>query len=271
MKINNIQQYNQKLLAILGTLVLVVILVYAVIGGIVVGSELIGGDGDYQDNALTISDSESLGNGQERVIRDQALSFGRPRLIDTLGAVYIIPVSQVNLENSEEVLLAKEEFGLLNTFSKGSRYYHFEGYFNNVICYDQKTDERYPLFKEQIVITEFEAHQIGGHFYLFLQGASRDSNQDKKLDEKDLKALYIYDFDKNELDRYGYEHMGLDWYYLTNDMTELMMAYAQDSNEDGIIDRYQEPSIIKKMNLNMRKVEDLIDNDLKLELQQLID
>lgn len=269
-----LKKYNQKLLAIIGTLVLAVLVVYIIIGGIFLGSELIDHftDRDYQDNAITLSDTLTTDEGREVIKRDQALSFSQPRLIDTLNFLYIIPVSQVNLKGVEDVLVEKEVYGLLNAVSKGGRkYYRFDGYFNNVIVYDQKSDQKYPLFKSKVVVTEFEAHRIDGKYYLILEGAIDDSNNDNKLDRDDLKSLFVYDFESNKLSKFGFENMGLEWYYLTYETSEILISYTIDKDQNGEVDKYQEPTIIKKLDLSTGEIDNLIDQNLIDHLQQLID
>lgn len=85
-KMEKISKYNQKLLAIIGTITLFGISLFILIGGGVLATELFSGFNQRQirDNSLAV---ESHQDSRTNAVRVQEVSFGDLRLIDTLNSI----------------------------------------------------------------------------------------------------------------------------------------------------------------------------------------
>ena len=265
---DKLSKYNQKLLAAIGTLALVGLGLLLLVGGGIFATELVR---DYnrqnaRDNALTIEAPSDPTAQANDAVRDQEITFGMPRLIDTLRAVYLIPVSQVNLKDPESI---EDSEAFLRYDSKkfkyGSRY---SGRYNNIVVYDQTNDL---VFDSKTHISSFQPYAIQNTQYLLMEGTRTDSNQDKKLNSADLKSFYSYNLLTKELMEFTFDSMGLVDFYVTHDSDEVILRFAKDKDQDGEIDEYQEPAYLKRLQLSNYQIGDLLDPDITHKIQRLID
>jgi hypothetical protein len=267
---DKLSKYNQKLLAIIGTIILAGFGLLILIGAGVLVFEL-SRDYDNQrirDNTLTIelkSDSVTEFNNK---VRNQEVTFETLRLIDSLNSIYVIPISQVNLMDSEginEILDFNE--------SRKIRYgrNRYTGTYNNIIVYHQKKRRNTLVFNDKINVSSFQDYVIKGIQYLLIEGAKIDSNKDKKLNNTDLKSFFSYNILSGELNEFTFKDMGLVDYYVTYDSDEIILRYAKDKDINGEINEYQEPIYAKKLTLSDYKIYDLVDQKMVDKIQNLID
>ena len=156
---DKLTQYNQKLLAIIGTTIAIGLGLMIVITGSVFVYELIRDmSKPDNDNALTVYIEQDSDETAQQ-LRKQEISFSKPRLIDTLKSIYLIPVSQVNLENPEEV--QNEEPNRSDYFGK-RKYpkYNYSGSYNNIVLLHHKTDTKSKVFDTKVNINSFENYII---------------------------------------------------------------------------------------------------------------
>ncbi len=272
---DKLQRYNQKLLAIIGTFILVfaALMLLGVIGGMIF--ELVGNSSsnDY-DNAITIEENAADSDSTKTKFRDQAISFTQPVLIDTLKQTYLVAVSQVNLHERDEINQHEPLAIKKMTSGSGSRNYRrFDrtGNYNNLVIHDGKTGEQKAVFNRRINITEFFNTVIKDQHLLFVYGSFEDSNRDRKLDEDDLSALFIYNIDSEQLNEISFERMSVYSTYTMIDSTSLVLKMRYDKNNDGEIDSWKEPIIIKQLSLADFTSEEFVNPELKAKLQALID
>ena len=269
---NKLTRYNQKLLAIIGTFVIVGLGLLLLTGGYFIVDEIIRDTHrrNAQDNALTVDD-QKVNDATTAKIRKQEISFATPRLIDTLRSIYLIPVSQVNLEDPEII----ENEGLKEQSNAyGSRkysYYRYSGSYNNIIIYTQKNNAKTPVFEAKVNINSFQNYIIQDKQYLFISGTTYDSNKDGKLKDSDLQSFFIYNIQDNKLETVEFEKMGLVDYYILYDTDEIILRFGKDKDQDGEFDRYVEPTYLKKYSIAGNNTVDLIDKELIDKLQGLIE
>lgn len=98
MKIEKIKNYNQKLLAVLGTIgaIFLVIALIAFISIVIKEFRW----SNYDDVETGILSNEKIEKLQKENKREQVISYETPKLIDTLNSVYIFPVSHKTLQRS---------------------------------------------------------------------------------------------------------------------------------------------------------------------------
>lgn len=159
MKIEKIKNYNQKVLAVLGTIG-VIFLTIALLSFITFSILDLK---RYQDDPIEtgILSDEKIEGLQKENKREQVISYQTPKLIDTLNQVYIIPVSHKFLHEPEEI--DTKILGLLNTSNgyesnsdkRYSRSYY--GDFNNIIVYNQKSENTKKLFDKRVNFDDIKA------------------------------------------------------------------------------------------------------------------
>jgi len=241
---DKLARYNQKLLAIIGTLALVVVglSVLGSAGALAIGLFQSLSNDNVVDNALTIEGSINDPDPQVKPVRNQEISLGKLQLIDTLNSIYLIPVSQVNLKNQESI---DEPRGFFNTSSsytsKMFKYgYRYSGVYNNLIIYDQQNERKTTVFEERIHVGAFRHFMIKNEQYLLIEGVNIDTNKDNKLTNSDLKSFFTFKISTEELREFSFQDMGLMDYYITFDSKEVILRFAQDKDKNGEIDLRQE-------------------------------
>ncbi|MEQ8531910.1 MAG: hypothetical protein RIB86_08660, partial [Imperialibacter sp.] len=227
---DKLTRYNQKLLAVIGTTVLVGLGLFMLIGGVILVVELSRefNSNRVRDNALTVEVPKDS-TAQVNSIRDQEISVGTLQLIDTLNSIYLMPVSQVNLKNPE---YPEEIGGLLDTYESGKfRYgYRYSGTYNNIIIYDQKRNTKVLVFHDRINVSAFQHFIVKNEQYLLIEGSKVDTNKDKKLTDADLKSFFSFKISTGELKEFAFESMGLVDYYVTFGSDEVILRFAKDKD-----------------------------------------
>ena len=268
-----LNDYNQKILAAIGTIVLCGLCVLIFLGGYALIKELIEDSNRRNrfDNALTVHDKDEEELAPQ--IRSQEISFETPRLIDTLQNIYLIPVSQVNLEDPEYIYAEEEGIAALaSSYEKGSfSTYRYSGSYNNIVIYSKNDDHKTAVFKSKVNINSFRNYFIKDKQYLLMRGTLTDSNKDGKLKGSDLQEFFIYDIQEKSLQTIGFDKMGLVDYSILFDTDEIVLRFAKDKDGDGEIDSYAEPTFLKVYSIANSKTEDLIDPNLVDEIQSQID
>lgn len=268
----NLQKYNQRVLAVLGTLSVVALTLILFVSGIFFVVDLVGdiSRNNAQDNALVMESSDD----SEKKLRKQEITFNNPKLIDTVNTTYLIPVTQVNLKNPEEYHEAEMEsfkFGISKGSGRRRTSYRYTGTHNNLIIYNQNENTKTLVFNQKINISSYQYFPIEDNLYLFIKASKTDTNKNNKLDASDLESFYTYNVFSNDLQEIAFINMGLVDYYLTNESDEIILRFAIDKNNDGEIDEYREPVILKILQLGNNNVQDLIDEAMVNQIQSLID
>jgi len=263
---NNLSKYNQKLLAIIGTIILIGIAGLLISGLYFLLNDVFDNNNVYTDNSLRIDETEV----DSANTRDQEISFLKPRLIDTLNQIYLIPVSHVNLEE-KEAIVDDSYGGYKRAQSSKSSYSRYRGVYNNIIIFDQKKDSKKAIFDDKISINSFEHRLIRDNQYLLIEGSMKDTNGDQRLKDSDLQSFYLYDVRNDILQTVEFSNMGLIDYYLLFDSDEIILRYGLDKDQDGRYDGGLEPTYLKKYSISKNSTDDLIDKTLLKELQIQID
>ena len=265
-----IEKYNQKVLAILGTMAVIGLGSLLIVGAI----GLIGSLVTYLtakprvDNAITISPKDSTNH----VIRDQEITFRMPQLVDTLNSIYLIPVSQVNLEQPEEVSYAPPKFGFSGSRSKlNVERLRYSGDYNNIVVYDQKKERQSIVFDRKANISNFEYVSIEGRDYIFIRASCSDSDKNNKLNRQDLASFFVYNIASNQLKEFSFPQSGLIDFYITEHPYDIVLQFAKDKDGDGNINGSHEPRYLKRVSLKDEQVYDLITKENIQRIQRLID
>ena len=270
---NKITRYNQRLKAIIGTLILVGVGLLIVAGGYALIDDIISTHfrKNAKDNAL-IADDQDGSDDLNTKATEQEISFSKPRLIDTLNSIYLIRVTHVNTETAE--LHGKEtttEGLFIKLKGRDYSYFKYSGLYNNIIIYDKKNDQKTHVFRSKVCINSIQNHFFKGKQYLLISGTMHDTNKDGKLKDSDLQTFFLYNIQDQKLKTVGFEGYGLIDHYILYDSDEIVLRFGEDKDKNGMFKKYVEPIILKKLSISKNKTEDLIGSELKDSLQKLID
>jgi len=194
MKINfeKIRDYNQFLLALAGT----VLVLFIVIGGAFILYEEI--SYSFQDDYNTgILSNEETSRLQKDSLRKQIISFNEINIIDSAKQLYLLPVTQADLLDYEH---SSELLGLVNTYNRG-KFRNVYGFDNNLVICDLLNEKSKIIFDTRVSISNYLVHKSNQKKYLIIKASRIDTNHDKYLNSNDLQELFIYDIELQELSK----------------------------------------------------------------------
>jgi len=192
-KIDKIKSYNQIILAIGSTLLLLFTLTIGIIGLMDIWNDYRNNE-VYQDGILASETTTSLLTDS---LRKQLISVNSLALVDSASQTYLLPIKQANLKEGESV---NDVLGLINTYN-GNDYSYLEtgAAFNNLVLYESLGNKSKILFNERISINEYRIIQRLTETYLLIIGTNEDSNQDNYINGGDLQSLFIYELKAKQL------------------------------------------------------------------------
>lgn len=273
MKIEKVKNYNQKILAILGTLAIILVIVSILgIGGIAI-SELVRFN-NYDDTETGILSDEKIEELQKENKREQVISYENPKLIDTLNSVYIIPVSHKNLNEAENIngLLNIRKTSSSSYESNDSRYSRqYYGAYNNLIIYNQQNDLTNKLFNKRVNFNNIDTEYFSDEILLLFKVAEKDTYKDGVINLSDFKSLYIYSLKEKKLKKIENAEMDVVSYKFLNESKDLIISFGIDKNDDGKYEDLNEPTIIKKYNYKTEELTDIIGEKTNSELQKMLE
>lgn len=274
-----LSRYNQIVLAIIGTIaILFLIALTALTLTELSRSSFFHSSTDMDDRSLKVTEptvNDSTTSASQK-LRLQTLTYRLPRLIDTVKQIYLIPVSQVNLDTpvpieDEQYFSPPSESGIDVEYSGNFKSRSYDTDDNNYVVYRLRTGEQTLVFNEKTSINRYSIDQNLAPNLIIFEGYPNDSNNDGKLNDRDLAVCYIHNIEKRSTQKIqleGMNHFAYRW--LVPDSI-LMLSFRKDLNGDGEIDTYKEPMLLKKYDLINNTLTDLLDVEMQDKLQQIID
>ncbi|MBG6129965.1 hypothetical protein IWQ47_001952 [Aquimarina sp. EL_43] len=272
MKIDKVKNYNQKLLAVLGTIG-AIFLVVALIAFISILIQEYSRS-NYHDPETGILSNEKIEKLQKENKREQVISYETPKLIDTLNSIYIIPVSHKTLNEKENIN------GLLNAFSYSDEFYEkpdsrysgeFYGAFNNVIVYNPNNGKNNKLFDERVNFNDIKTEYFDKEILLLIKASEKDTYKDGVINLMDFKSLYVYSFSQKKMQKIGIDGMDVYNYKFINNSKDLIIRFGIDKNNDGLYEEYNEPTLIKNYDFESGQLTDIIDEKTSSDLQKTLE
>lgn len=277
MKIEKIKNYNQKLLAILGTIagIFLIIALVSFISIVIQEHRRY----NYEEPETGILSKEKIEKLQKENKREQVISYETPILIDTLNSQYIIPVSHKTLNEKEDIGLN----GLLNAYSdsgsdfsvkekRDERYSReYYGEYNNIIVFDEPNSINKKLFKKRINFNEIKSEYFDKEILILIKASDKDTFKDGVINLRDLTSLYIYSIKENKIRKIGIEGMDVYNYKFINKSKNLIIEFGIDKNKNGAFESYNEPIILKKYNFEKEKLVGIVDEKINSELQKKLE
>jgi hypothetical protein len=205
----------------------------------------------------------------------QLISFDEsPICIDSLNEIYLYAINQKTLKKPENIITTdfyerRGGMGYRNIREIATR----SGNFNNLIIFNALKNQSEIIFKRRISISRFTVYfdSTNSKSTIVLLGNSKDTDKDGYLSFSDLKALFIYDVDKKQIDSIDIGEASLLDYQMLGNSNKINLKIGLDRNADGKYDYEHEPSIIKIYSLESKKTDFLIDEQLNDKIQKLVD
>ncbi|NEN22339.1 hypothetical protein G3O08_02330 [Cryomorpha ignava] len=266
-KIEKIRNYNSIILALVGTIA-VIFLIFAAFFLLEEMSRSFFRNDDYRnDGILATEETDQL---LKDSLRRQIISFDRIQIVDSITQTYLLPVTQANLADPESSKVLADR---LNTFGSGSDYeYYDENTYNNLIVYNSSTGKSQVVFNQRVSIGNYQVYNSGDQKYIIISGCSKDSNNDKYLNDRDLQELFIYDIQKAEISKLGAkENYTTLRTYQPALSTDLIVHFGIDRNNDGVFKSREEPMVFYQVNFQKMALEEFVSDAKISELQGLLE
>ena len=278
MKIEKIKNFNQIILAIAGILGLVLLLFFivAAVSDLFATWDVGSGRNSTITNSL-ISDDKVETLNQEN-LRLQIISYESPKLIDTLNAVYIIPVSVSTLDKPETVVEAGIDDGilaLLDTYGsmrKGGYYAenYFEGLFANIIVYQPIENKTVLLFNERIMLSGLHIYHFKDDILLVCYSAEKDSNKDGLINFKDDTNLCIYSLKSGKTHRITEDTNSITDYQFIENSKDLLIEFSLSQYNDVKFKSYK-PRKIMKYDFETEELLEVVPAKIQQQMQNLVE
>lgn len=269
MNIDKIKNYNQKLLAVLGTVVVLLAIVALISISFFAIDEIMRSFRNNKQDDGILSD-ERIEELQKENKRQQLISYETPRLVDTLNLVYIIPVSHKTLNSAEyideEVLGLLDIHGSYKSDKRYSRQYY--GDFNNLLVYDYKKHSINKLFNDRINFGNIQTEYFEDDILVLFTASTKDTYKDGVINQEDYKTLFIYSLNDKQLREIQLDRADVSQINFVENTKDLIIQFGIDHNKDGKFDQYSEPSLIKKYDYKSEKLIDIVSPEINTELQK---
>jgi hypothetical protein len=272
MNIEKVKNYNHKILALLGTVILLLAIVSLIFFIYFVISE-IGRSTSHNNHDDGILSDDKIEELQQEKKRQQLISYEIPRLIDTLNLVYIIPVSHKTLRSAEyitdNISTKNEDMNSLVVKERNlSQYY---GDYNNLLIYDFKNSIVKKLFKDRVNFGNIRTEYFKDDILILIEASSNDTYKDGVINLIDFKSLYIYSLKDKELKTINWENADISQILFIENSKDLLIKFGIDQNKDGKYDELYEPSLIKKFNFTTDELSNVVDETIDKELQKKLE
>lgn len=274
MNIEKVKKYNQKLLAVLGTIIALMALIGLISILYFVGSQIASSFGNKSENGI-LSD-EKIELLQKENKRQQIVSYQIPELVDTLNLIYMIPVSQKTLNNPENI----EDTGVLGLIGSGSGDFAYEakyrsqsyyGSYNNLLIYDAKTEKLDKLFDDRVNFEKIDTQYFEDDVFIVFTVATADSYQDGVINANDLKKLYIYSVKEQKLKDIGLNNADVIAYKFINASKNLLIQFGIDYDKNGKYESSKEPKTLRSFKYKSGVLSEIVNKDIHSQLQKKLE
>lgn len=274
MNIERIKNYNQKLLAVFGTLLGLVAVIGLVFFLYVAISEFFWDTYEYEDEGIL--SHEKVEELLEENKRQQLVTYNDPQLLDTVNMVYLVAVSHRFLDTPEYI--DGGVLGLLNTFEPKSsskldyRYsQQYYGYFNNMLLYDYKKNQLVKIIEKRVNFDEFQVEYFENDIIVWFKASTKDTYKDGVINQNDLRSLFLYSLKERKLKEINIDNADVKRVSFVENQKDIFITFGLDKNENGRFDRKEEPTQIKLYNFETGEISNLVSNQIHQELQKSLE
>lgn len=273
MKIEKIKNYNQRLLAIIGTLGCLLLVLLILMAVIEIWPWRSYGTPNVPQGLIAGETAEAL--NQEN-LRKQIISYESPWLIDTLNATYIVPVSIKTLNKPEESAEDSEQNLLqsMRSLSKDKGYYQkrsFSGKYANLIVYNPGTGEATSLFSERVIIGNVNSYYFKDDILLTCYTACTDTDKNGVIDLEDLRNLCIYSMKTGVMRRVSDGNNQTEAFQFVENSKDLLITYTLSQYRSEEFKNRQSPRKIMRYNYEEERLEEIIPQAIQEQMQKLVE
>jgi len=268
----DLDKYNKRLLAIIGTVAVAgtVIIVLIAVAGTFYNffSHSFRSDRRAQNNGIVLNQDQVIDTKTHDF--HQELSINKPYQLDTIAPVFIVPISQIDQTTKRmEIATAGMAFGS-SYYSDDYQYSNFSGLYNNFVLLDYTRNIQKEIFHKKVAITEWAFLKIDTTKLIVLLGTDEDSNKDGRLNDDDFQSLFVFDVNtlKSKVLRFENQTVrSLEPLKLTS---KIYVRTGKDLNDDKKFDHIKEPTDLYFYDVRTGEHETLIPTNVKERIQGIL-
>jgi hypothetical protein len=263
----DIQKYNQKLLAIIGTLILATLAIIL----IVVAVEFIG---DLTKKKARRSPQGIVIN-QDQVVDTNTFSFSQeisilePYQLDSIKLVFIVPIGQKD-QKTKRIDLITAGLDFESIVIDDYHYSSFSGLYNNFVLIDYTRNIRIPIFNSKIALTEWAYMKIDSAQLILFKGTDKDLNKDGRLNDDDFQSLYVFDIATLKIKEFSFKNQTVIEFEPLSKTNKIYVRTGKDINNDNEFDSYKEPTDLYFYNVSTGESETMVPEDVKKKIQKIL-
>lgn len=271
MNIEKVKNYNQKMLAVFFTMLVVSAAVGLVALVVTLIVELIPAQTTTSNNLIT---DEKVDNVTNEKLRQQIVSYELPQLIDTLNQIYLIPVGVKTLKKAERKLKQSYSSASENA-DQGYDYLPSEGFyygpFNNLIVYDHKSGSSSKVSNDRFIGSDLMFKNFGDEIVVVFTGAERDTDGDKSITLNDFNSLFVYSLKARVLKKIPLDNATVVQYSFIKGSKDILVLFGLDRNKDNRFDPNLEPTFVMKYDYQKSQLVPVVGKKLNEEIQKIVD
>ncbi|MDR2920154.1 MAG: hypothetical protein LBV72_12420 [Tannerella sp.] len=274
MKIEKIKNFNQVILAIAGILGLILMLIFIIV---VISDFWDFGSGRNTTITNSLIAEEKVETLNQENMRLQIISYESPKLIDTLNAVYIIPISVSTLDKPETVVEANSDglMALMDSYGSMRKkgYYpenYFDGLFANLIVYKPAENKTVLLFNERIMLSGLSAYNFKDDILLVFYTAEKDNNKDGLVNFNDDTNLCIYSLKSGKMHRIAEGENSITDYQFIENSKDLLIEFSLSQYKDVKFKSYK-PRKILRYEFENEKLSEVVPTQIQQQMQNLVE
>jgi hypothetical protein len=264
----DLNKYNQKVLAIIGTSVIVGFIVLIISGIVGLISTLDFEDEPTRDKGIVIDQNQIIDTTISTF--SQNISILEPYQLDTALPIFLIPIGQKDQETKrDKVLTAGIGF---ESYSKEKDYYYsnFTGLFNNFVLIDYVRNIRIPIFSKKIALTEWAYLKIGDAKLILFKGTDTDINKDGLLNDDDFQSLFVFSVSDLKTKELRFENQTVNNFEPLRMTSKIYVRTGVDINGDKKFHEYKEPTDLYFFDVSTGEKETLVPENIKKQIQKIL-
>jgi hypothetical protein len=272
MNIEKIKNYNQKMLAALSTILVVMAAIGLISLIVVLIGEIIPHGRNFSNTILSEKKVEKL---KQDSLRMQIVSYSSPELVDTANLIYIISANVRTLDNPESYNADTE---LLDMYDSGDSFSmrkspskRIYGTFINLLEYDYKNNSTKKICNERIVGTDLSFENFKDEIIIVFKASSQDTDGDGIISPEDFNSLFIYSLKDKQLHKIEFENSTVESFEYIENTKDLLITFGFDRNNNKRFEKNLEPTIIMKYDYKNSTLVKIVDKVLESEIQNILD
>ncbi len=271
MDIEKIKNYNTKVLAIF----LTTLVAFAVIGLISFIIFLFTEVFHFPQNSSTytpegIQVEEPQQNSETGNDNQLHVSYSFPQLADTLNQLYIISVGHQTKYEIESSLNKRGKFLSSSSSESNNTYdYNTQATSVNLLIYDAKNAKLEKLFKQQILMGNYDTYYDKDDVIIVFEAVDKDSNKDGRITLDDETSLYFYSLRNKTMKLAKMEGETVLQYEFNIKTRNAMIRFGDDPNNRKDKNEIVSPGTLCRYDFDSDKLSKINDIQLNTELETI--